>query len=67
MTEDAQEAQESRTGRVTVTVTPYEKKAVKAVSAARDTDESNLLRTTLLNDVVREYERIRELVGSEAA
>lgn len=59
--------QESRTERVTVTVTPLEKKAVKAVAAARDTDESSLLRSTLLTDVVAEYERIRKLVGVEAA
>ena len=61
------ESQESRTARVTVTVTPLEKKAVKAVAAARDTDESTLLRTTLMADVVKEYERIRELVGTEVA
>lgn len=61
--------QESRTERVTVTVTPLEKKAVKAVAAARDTDESNLLRTTLLADIVDEYRRIRELVtdGADSA
>lgn len=50
-----------------MTVTPLEKKAVKAVAAARDTDESNLLRTTLLVDVLDEYERIRALVAQGAA
>lgn len=59
--------QESRTARVTVTVTPLEKKAVKAVAAARDTDESSLLRSTLLVDILVEYERIRALVTGEAA
>lgn len=67
MDDSTSEAQASRTARVTVTVTPAEKKAVKAVAAARDTDESNLLRVMPIDDVVAEYARIRELVGTEAA
>jgi hypothetical protein len=57
--------QETRTERATLTVTPSEKKAIRAVAAARDTDESNLLRTTPVADVVDEYRRIRELVATE--
>lgn len=61
------DGQESRTERVTVAVTPFEKKAVKAVAAARDTDESNLLRTTPVDVVLDDYLRIRALVTGEAA
>ena len=57
------EAQAGRTARVTVTVTPDEKHAIKAVAAARETDESNLLRTSLIEDILVEYGRIREVVG----
>ena len=58
------ETQAGRSARVTVTVTPREKQAIKAVAAARETDESNLLRTTLIEEVLAEYARIRELVGA---
>ena len=58
------DGQGSRTKRVTVTVTPFEKKAVAAVAAAMDTDESNLLRTVLLTDILVEYRKIREVVGA---
>lgn len=61
------DGQESRTERVTVAVTPFEKKAVKAVAAARDTDESNLLRSAPVDTVVDDYMRIRALVTGEAA
>lgn len=57
------ETQVGRSARVTVTVTPREKQAIKAVAAARETNESNLLRTTLVEDVLVEYGRIREVVG----
>ena len=58
------EAQAGRTARVTVTVTPDEKHAIKAVAAARETDESNLLRTSLIEDILVEYGRIREVVAA---
>ena len=59
--------QETKTERASLAVTPSEKRAIKAVAAARETDESNLLRSTLLADVVEEYGRIRALVAGEDA
>lgn len=61
------DTQEVRSERVTVTVTPSEKRAVKAVAAAREIEESTLLRTTPLADVIEEHRKIRELVSPEAA
>lgn len=59
--------QEGRTERASIAVTKAEKQAIRAVAAARETDESNLLRSTLLSDILEEYERIRAVVGGEAA
>jgi hypothetical protein len=56
--------QESRTERASITLTPSEKRAVRAIAALRGTDESNLLRTTPVADVMTEFERLR--VSSEA-
>jgi uncharacterized protein (DUF1778 family) len=58
----AQAPSENRTERVTITVTPNEKAAVRAVAAIRGTDESNLVRTTPISDVVSEFERLRARV-----
>lgn len=62
MTRTKPTPQESRTDRVTLTVTPAEWRAIKAVAAARETDVSNLLRTMLLEDILAEFERIRAVV-----
>jgi hypothetical protein len=59
--------QEARTERASLAVTKAEKQAIKAVAAARETDESNLLRCTLLADILTEYERIRAVVREEVA
>jgi hypothetical protein len=59
--------QGGRTERASLAVTRAEKQAIKAVAAARETDESNLLRCTLLSDILAEYDRIRAVVGGEAA
>lgn len=59
--------QEQRTERVSMAVTPFEKKALKGVAAARDTDESNILREMSLDAVVAEFASIRALVAGEAA
>jgi hypothetical protein len=50
---------ESRTEKVAIAVTPTEKAAVRAVAAIRGTDESNLVRTTPISDVVAEFDRLR--------
>ena len=53
---------ETRTEKVAIAVTPSEKKAVRAVAAIQDTDESNLCRVMPIADIVTEYNRIREAV-----
>lgn len=59
MTNDAERAQESRTEKVAIAVTPTEKSAVRAVAALRGTDESNLVRSNTIADIVAEFERLR--------
>lgn len=58
--------QEARPERVTLMVTEHEKKAVRAVAAAMDTTESDLLRAKPIAEVVLEYERIRAALGKAA-
>lgn len=48
---------ESRTERVAIAVTPSEKRAVRAVAALREVDESNLCREVPIADIVAEYRR----------
>lgn len=50
---------ESRTERVAIAVTPTEKRAVRAIAALRGTDESNLCRSSTIDDIVAEFERAR--------
>lgn len=57
-------ATESRTEKVAIAVTPTEKAAVRAIAAIRGTDESNLVRSTTIADIVSEFETIR---GERAA
>lgn len=59
--------QESRTERATLALTPTEKRAVQFVANVRQTTESDLLRTTLLADVVAEYDRLMAKLREEAA
>ena len=40
-----------------VALTPSEKRAVRAIAALRGTDESNLIRTTPVSEIVAEFER----------
>ena len=56
--------QESRTEKVAIAVTKTEKAAVRAVAALRETDESNLCRTTPIEEIVAEFRRLQ---GVEAA
>ncbi len=52
-------AQESRTEVVSISCTPTEARAVKAIAALRNTPASDLLRKMRLRDIVKEYERVR--------
>jgi hypothetical protein len=53
------QTQESRTDKVAVAVTATEKRAVRAIAALRGTDESNLVRSMTIADIVAEFERLR--------
>lgn len=57
--------QEARTERAAITVTPSEKKAIRFVAEAREMTESELLRVTPVEEIVREYERLRTLLRSD--
>jgi hypothetical protein len=50
---------EFRTERATLMVTPDEKRAIRLVAAARDITESELLRETVLADIIAAYTRIQ--------
>lgn len=52
-------AQESRTEKVAVAITPSEKRAIVAVAALRGTDQSNLLHEMSVDDAVTEFERVQ--------
>ncbi len=53
------ERQESRTEKVAIAVTRTEKAAVRAIAALRESDESNLCRTTPIAEVLAEYRRLQ--------
>lgn len=58
--------QERRTERLTLAVTPSEKKAAEFVALARDTDGvSGLLRELSLTDVLAEHRRMRAAIDGE--
>jgi hypothetical protein len=50
---------ESRSEKVAIAVTKTEKAAVRAVAAIHGTDESNLVRSTPIADIVTEFHRLR--------
>lgn len=52
--------EESRSERVTISVTPSEKRAIKGLAAILDSDESNLCRTTPIDEIVTRFEKIRD-------
>lgn len=59
MPTQAAPAQESRTEKVAVSITPSEKRAIIAVAALRGTDQSNLLHEMSVDDAVTEFERVQ--------
>lgn len=66
MTATTIQAQEPRSEKAAMAVTASEKRAIRAVAALRETDESNLLRSTLLEDIVTEYRRAQGITGEAA-
>ena len=66
MGQNAAPAQESKTERAAVALTPSEKRAVRAIAALRGTDESNLIRTTPVADIVAEFERLGGVLPAPA-
>ena len=46
----------SRTQRVTLTVTPDEKRAIQGVARLRNTDESSLMRESSVSEVVQQFD-----------
>ena len=59
------QAQESRKYKVAIAVTKTEKAAVVAIAALQESDESNLCRSTPIEDIVAEYRRLqRATVGA---
>jgi hypothetical protein len=55
------ETQETRTERITLTVTPSELNDARLVAAFRNTDLSNLLRDATLAEIADHAEQIRKL------
>lgn len=53
-----------RPERGTVTLSIEEKRAVRAVALLRGMDESTLLRTKVVADIMAEYERSREALDA---
>lgn len=61
------ERQESRNEKVAIAVTKTEKTAVRVIAGIRETDESNLCRTTPIADIVAEYRRIQSATEAVTA
>lgn len=59
--------QEKRTERITVAVTPTERRAIKLVAALSAEAESGVLRTRSLNQVMAEFRRATDAIGDPAA
>lgn len=60
MDADGREPQaEPRNEKVAIAVTKTEKTAVRAIAAIRQIDESNLCRTTPIEEIVAEYRRLQ--------
>ena len=59
MARETTEAQETRTERIGIAVTPSEKRAVRAVAALYETDESNLCRDKSISDIVAAYRKFQ--------
>lgn len=68
MTQTEQETQQTRSERIGLAVTVYEKRAVEFVAFARNLDGASLLfRDMSLAEIVGEYERLRRVIDGETA
>lgn len=61
------DTQAPRTDRVTVMVSPGEKRAVRFVADALGLTESDVMRDMTVAEVVAEYGRMREALGLQPA
>ena len=59
--------QTSRPERVTIMVSEDEKRAVRAIAAALDLTESDVMRDMTMAQVLAEYDRIRAALGIQPA
>lgn len=59
--------QASRPERVTIMVSEHEKRAIRAVAAALDLTESDVMRDMTVAQVLAEYGRIRAALGLQPA
>lgn len=57
---------DKRTERVGIAVTPEERKAVEVVAAANGVKDSLILRKKSLNQCVREYRKLKAIIGEAA-
>lgn len=64
-TSEAQE--ETRSERLSIAITPSEKRAIKAVAAIRGMEESVLVRSMPVPEIVAEFDRIQRAAESEVA
>ena len=68
MTKTDREAQQARSERIGLAVTPSEKKAVEFVALARNLEGASLLlREMSLPEIVAEHDRLRRLMSAPAA
>jgi hypothetical protein len=58
---------ESRTEKVAIAVTPTEKRAVRGLAAIRGGDESNLVRSMTIAEIVAEFEKLQAVAQGTAA
>lgn len=61
------DTQASRPERVTIMVSEHEKRAVRAIAAALDLTESDVVRDMTIAQVLAEYDRIRAALGIQPA
>jgi hypothetical protein len=67
MREEMMETQETRTERLTITLTPSEMNDARLVAAFRNTDLSNLLRDATLAEIDEQAKQIRNLPLQQAS
>lgn len=67
MGQQVSDTQEKKSERISLAVTPTEREAIRVVAAARDIkDDGLILRSMSLAGVVKEYKRLRRVMGVAA-